>query len=584
MKKLKFVTLVVLSTITLQAQNPFDNCFTRDFNANATGKNDKNTYLLSYLASATYADIITQFDEPNASIENLETIGAQLQLSEVLFMQKFRKVIAPLFYANPSTADITANIKYFDVDNRNFDGYDPEAIVINTDNTIYVSWRGTDRVQNLRNSLGYEIREWWQTDFQAIPFAPGPPFVGKVHQGAWLSMIKIANDVANKIEQFGGATKKVWITGHSLGGGQAQLFASYLNKIKNIKAQGVYTYAAPQFGDNIFNDDLENALGAASKIQRFEFIDDPITAAAQVIPAFKPAGIRNHYTALNNLNFSTIERTAGEITRIAATLPFTLFGFIPKTPVAGGICYHHQHWYVSAAFNQLSAVEKSRMPAPLSYKKIVNNFCGSLDVVRAENGQNIISTIVAKPVEVLVEAIDGTIDAANNFAHSISSLLSSFTANQLDPNYTGYYRIKNVYTNRYLCVRNDCLGDNECKFIQWSTTGQNGHFKIEKYSVLGLNFGYSIKLRGTTTVIDVDASNFTENIQLQAWTKNFIPTPNQAWGFYKIGNSNQFVIQSKVSGKVMDMSNSYFENGTPIRQRAYSANRQPQLWILEKVN
>ncbi len=566
-----------------------NSCYGREFTPSATGLDKTNAYLLMYLSAAVYADIITQFDEPRTSIDNLKEIGTVLQKNENEFMKKFRKVMNPLLF-NSVDLTINSNTVFFNVSATNNDGYDPEVMVINKADIIYVVWRGTDRVQNKTGilNLDYDMREWFQTDFNAFPKQLSSPFVGKVHTGSWESMLKIASTVANKIEDFGGRTKKVWITGHSLGAGIAQLFANYLAKTKNIKAQGVYTFATPQFSDETFNADLIRTLGGENKLQRFDFIDDPISCFAQIIPTYKPVGQRNLFSSLDNMITNTEERSALEIARIVAGVPFVITTITPlRSPVSGGMCYHHQHWYLNAAYRQLSSTEKSKMPVPLDYNKIANNNCSAADFAKAENTQNLFNTLVTEPLVLITNIINDGIDAVADFSHDFTNYLDEFTSNPLPDNYSGYYRIKNLHTGKYLSVAGRCNGRNGFGFMQWSGNGvgENAIFRIEKYELGGLNFGYSLRLKNTNAVVDVDGWHVNDNIQLQTWSKNWPGTPNQAWVFKKVGNNAMhFVIQNKLSRKVMDIRGDYTVNGKAVVQHGYVKNRAPQVWVLEKVN
>jgi hypothetical protein len=582
------VKLLPNANVNLSNKSIDNSCYGKEFTSSATGLNKVNAYLLMYLSTAIYADLITQLDEPNTSIDNLKVQGDILQKNESEFVKKFRKVMNPLLF-RPNELNINLNTIFFNVAASNTDGYDPEVMVINKEDVIYVVWRGTDRVQNKSGilNLDYGMREWFQTDFNAFPLQLNSPFVGKVHTGSWESMLKIASTVANKIEDFGGKNKNVWITGHSLGAGIAQLFANYLAKTRNIKAQGVYTFATPQFSDETFNADLIKTLGGENKLQRFDFIDDPISCFAQIIPTYKPVGQRNLFSSLDNMIPNTVERSGLEIARIVAGVPFAITTITPvRSPVSGGMCYHHQHWYLNAAYRQLSSIEKSKMPNPLDYNKIANENCSEADFARAENKQNLFNTLVTEPLVFVTNVVNDGIDAVADFSHDFTNYLNEFTSNPLPDNYSGYYRIKNLHSGKYLSVAGRCKGRREFGFMQWSGNeiGDNATFRIEKYELGGLNFGYSIRLKNTNAVVDVDAWHINDNIQLQTWSKNWPGTPNQAWVFKKVGNNAMhFVIQNKQSRKVMDIRGDYTVNGKAVTQHTYVKNRAPQVWILEKV-
>jgi hypothetical protein len=602
MKKINLIiVLVLLLSSTIMAQNGA-NCFTTQFNPNAIGRNDKNAYLLMYLATATYADVLPVLINPNlakpANKRELESTSTILQVNESKFKESFKQKMGTLMFSN--SVDINNNMFYFNLnDTKDFQGYDPECVVVNTNNVIYVSWRGTDRVQNANNDFGYDIREWWLTDFQAIPHSPGNGIVGTVHRGAWMSMLKIADRVSLKIKELkGNTTKKVWITGHSLGAGQAQLFAAYLAKKYNVLAQGVWTFATPQFSNVAFNTDLETMLGGQNRIQRFDFIDDPISCVAQVLPFLKPAGIRNHYTDRKTMNYNTAERSAGEVARIAASIPSALFGFLPTTPVTGGMCYHYQQWYLHAAYNQLSNQEKSVMPNPISLDQIKNELCSSADFSRAENGTfsdaielglnvadatalpgakvaEVAADIAEKGREVLL-AVGGVIGNVIKWAE----IKTTNAAHTVVPE--GNYRIKNYAAARNLAISGRCYGNNNCRVMLWDEQGTNARFKIKANGT-----AYKIEALTNNTVLDVPAFSKANGTRLQMyqWQDNFIKPGNQQWYFIPVeGKPNHYVIMNYDSEKVLDAhADQLGQNGCEIMQWT-ATGKGNQVWILERLN
>ena len=62
-------------------------------------------------------------------------------------------------------------------------------------------------------------------------------------------------------------SKRVWLTGHSLGGAMAFLHAHALVKEARIPVQGVHTYGAPRVGNTVWNRVYTPTLG--TKTQRW---------------------------------------------------------------------------------------------------------------------------------------------------------------------------------------------------------------------------------------------------------------------------------------------------------------------------
>src|ERR1043166_4798158 len=114
------------------------------FDADAVGYNARNAYILAYLSSAVYPDGL-------AKIEGIDTDSTDKRVADYLialnrnkqgsdtnfFETRFRDELAYLFTG--------ASFRFF-APPRNPDGYDPEAMVIDTPKAIIVVFRGTDRV------------------------------------------------------------------------------------------------------------------------------------------------------------------------------------------------------------------------------------------------------------------------------------------------------------------------------------------------------------------------------------------------------------------------------------------------------
>jgi|GEM_PF-1490404 len=176
-------------------------------------------------------------------------------------------------------------------------GFDPEVMLVSTEEYILVIWRGTDDVYK------GDAWEWIGTDFYFIPVnADGPLAGAKVHAGMWASFKVIRNKLTTALNSFEAKAKnkKIFVTGHSLGGSMALISAPFLEG-NGYNVAGVYTFAAPRtIGDQVFVNKSHNLLGK-SKIQRFEYGVDPITkiwSPALYFSTFKIPGTRNWYSAV----------------------------------------------------------------------------------------------------------------------------------------------------------------------------------------------------------------------------------------------------------------------------------------------
>lgn len=141
-----------------------------------------------------------------------------------------------------------------------------------TEEIAILAFRGT-----LPPSLDVGVQEFlrilldWLNDAKLVQ-VPGKNLPGLVHQGFLSSLdnlwpgidnFKIAESIQNK---------KLYITGHSKGGGLTYLAAMRLLSAKGIKPAGVYSYAAPRVGNAEFALSYDANLKALT--QRYEFQDD----------------------------------------------------------------------------------------------------------------------------------------------------------------------------------------------------------------------------------------------------------------------------------------------------------------------
>jgi len=82
----------------------------------------------------------------------------------------------------------------------------------------------------------------------------------------------------------------IWVTGHSLGGGLATLFASRvlseMERGKHYKLRGLYTFGSPKVGDNTFKQKFEQlATAHGVTIARFRNENDIVTRVPKLFYA-----------------------------------------------------------------------------------------------------------------------------------------------------------------------------------------------------------------------------------------------------------------------------------------------------------
>ncbi len=187
-----------------------------EFDADAVGHNWANAYLLAYLS-----DVVYTFNVPEADFEDV-----------------FRARIDGL------------GVEFVDYINRPFnhdlDGFDisgdTQLAVVQTDDAIIFAFRGTDP---------FTGPDFWWTDAQIYTLQG-------IHAGFRFAADSVYDDICNHIENAG--ERKVWLTGHSLGGALAVVtaFNLALNAPPTFRPQGICTFGAPR---SLAATALDDAIG-----------------------------------------------------------------------------------------------------------------------------------------------------------------------------------------------------------------------------------------------------------------------------------------------------------------------------------
>lgn len=122
---------------------------------------------------------------------------------------------------------------------------DTQAYVMSDSDNIVVVFRGSDALAD------------WFANFQAV-YEQGPLENTQVHEGFQDALFPAVIAITQFLAQSA-RDKKIWITGHSLGGALASLFAGML--IENgYTVYGIYTFASPRPGDGAFARQLNQGV------------------------------------------------------------------------------------------------------------------------------------------------------------------------------------------------------------------------------------------------------------------------------------------------------------------------------------
>lgn len=152
---------------------------------------------------------------------------------------------------------------------------DTQCFVMANDQAIVVVFRGTDSLED------------WFANFQTV-YDPGPLKGTKVHEGFQDALFPAVIALTNIIDKFQALEqskqKKIWFTGHSLGGAQCSLYAAML-KENGYLVYGVYTFGSPRPGNSEFAD----ALDASVDGPHYRVVND-----GDIVPHVPPEPFYSH--------------------------------------------------------------------------------------------------------------------------------------------------------------------------------------------------------------------------------------------------------------------------------------------------
>jgi len=605
------------------------NAFNTVFDENAVGRHDGNAYLLTYLVTLIFPENLDLMSSSSRGRRVDPGYVVDLHKNPERFLAEYRKATEHLFHDPEAPASAkNARPQYAFIRGSGapgLKGYDPEAMIISMPTALIVVIRGTDVVAQ-RTGTGSNLPEWIESDifkfFAKTPDVPG--LAGKVHEGFWYSVTAPAvfwaegapdggvrtyrvsggskdnefrERVYQQIVRFGGASKKLWIVGHSLGAAQAQVMAAWLDARVNtqgqrqgIRAQGVYAVAAPHVGDKDFVENLDRRFREGKRLQRFDFVDDPVTLLPMYAVGYQRAGTRVYYDDIKTIQFDVPERFITDDAKLGQALVGTLSGasvswmtdgnkYVKLRAASTLFCFHHPQWYLNAAYAALNRTQRARVPAPLGVPTIDDFFkpCGPLDIARGRRNP------VAAGTEMVADGIDAAKDAIETVAYNAGQLLDNATGSAIAE---GTYFIRAVKGGKFLDVSGSCVNTDGCKVQLWDLGKREGNntFVVKKQGL-----GYTIR-NGSKHFVEVDADDLFDNgARIQVWKPN-MPfdghAPNQVWYFYKVPNkTNRYIIRNEASGKVLDAVDSCTsQNGCKVQQWTPRDSDASQVWIVEKAD
>lgn len=158
---------------------------------------------------------------------------------------------------------------------------DNACLVGQTSDGVVLAFRGT-----LAPEKGHTERALadWINDFDERPVKPHDDFPGHAHDGFWRALDELwtahsangsvlKDEVRSQLEQVGDGAK-LYVTGHSKGGGISPLAAWRLTFECETEPTEVITYAAPRCATKEFAKAYNAKLG--DRTTRYEFEDDVV--------------------------------------------------------------------------------------------------------------------------------------------------------------------------------------------------------------------------------------------------------------------------------------------------------------------
>ena len=176
---------------------------------------------------------------------------------------------------------------------------DTQAFVGHSDEAILIVFRGTESLGDWLGNL--DIR-WTRRPY------------GEVHGGFYDAYRNVESALRQAIESGGVGDRKIWITGHSLGGALTTLAAAELRD--DYRITGCHTFGQPRTGDR----SLQQAIARWYPQTFFRFVNDD-DLVTRVPPGFRHVGQLFHFDSRGRWSREAAEAPAASDTGESAAEP-----------------------------------------------------------------------------------------------------------------------------------------------------------------------------------------------------------------------------------------------------------------------
>ncbi|TVR59445.1 MAG: lipase family protein [Gemmatimonadales bacterium] len=168
----------------------------------------------------------------------------------------------------------------------------------------------------------------WITNLSYRPLQPrsawGPGVA--IHPGFGDALDLVHGGIRDRVTEVLTPERRLFITGHSLGGALATLFAFRAAAVDGLPVQGVYTFGAPRVGNIPFADGYEALLG--SRTHRWQNRSDP----APAVPPGQPFQLATTPRQLATDDHTMAGTPGSYLTRIFPNLPTSVRDQVPPPP------------------------------------------------------------------------------------------------------------------------------------------------------------------------------------------------------------------------------------------------------------
>jgi triacylglycerol lipase len=167
---------------------------------------------------------------------------------------------------------------------------DTRAVIYQGEKDMVVSFRGT---QDLRN---------WLTDLDAALTARDGC---KIHAGFWRALDGVFAGLNQTVFGPRHESRRIWLTGHSLGGALAMLYAwRNVNLFRSVPFAGLYTFGQPRVGNAAFRDSFPFRAGLNACAFRVVNAVDLVPHVPWLCGCYRHCGHEVYYESqISNLKF-----------------------------------------------------------------------------------------------------------------------------------------------------------------------------------------------------------------------------------------------------------------------------------------